>query len=147
MKLTPMFKRSIVVLFVMAGLLACSKKNYDTKGCPPDQICTEEFASIGVQFVNKAFNTVKIKDFTVTNMRTNAAIVAKNVIDPGFAPDIYFIATDSNKSEFSTQGDDIRITATDAATGKTATAILKISGGCNCHILNLSGNNKIVFDE
>jgi hypothetical protein len=142
-----MLKKTIAALLVVAGLLACSKKNYDTAGCPQNQICTDEFVAIGVQFVNKAFNTVRIKDITVTNLRTNAAIVAKNVIDPGFSPDTYFIATDSNKSEFSTQGDDIKITATDAATGKTATAILKISGGCNCHILNLSGNNKIVFDE
>jgi hypothetical protein len=58
-------------------------------------------------------------------LRTNTTLVAKNVIDPGFAPNTYFIATDSNKDEFSNNGDEVKITATSTATNKTASAIVK----------------------
>jgi ABC-type Fe3+-hydroxamate transport system substrate-binding protein len=139
-----MLKRITLLLFVCAiGFSACTQKK---SGCDAAQACTADFRSVGVKFVDKEGNPLAVKDLVVTNLRTNTAVIAKNVLDPGFSPDFHTIATDSNKDDFSTDGDEIKITATSTATNKTATATLKISGGCNCHINKLSGPEKIVIE-
>jgi hypothetical protein len=56
------------------------------------------------------------------------------------------IASDATKDEYSTDGDDIRITATSASTEQVKTVIIKISGGCNCHVAKLSGPDIVKFD-
>lgn len=138
-------KLSTLLFIVLAGFSAC-KSTQKNAGCAADQTCTAEFVSFAVEFVDKDGNNVVVKDITAINQRTKLAVVAKNVIDPGFAPNLHTIATDSNKSEFSVAGDDVTVTATSVATNKTASATFKISGGCNCHIAKLSGSNKIVFE-
>lgn len=142
-----MLKNTLCFLLIifMAGLSAC-KSTSKNAGCAANQICTEQFVSLGVQFVDKAGNRVSIKDITVTNQRTNKTVVLKNVVDPGFSLDYRIIATDDNKSDFSTTGDDVKVTATNAADNKTVSALYKISGGCNCHVVKLSGPDKIVFE-
>nr|WP_294945819.1 hypothetical protein [uncultured Mucilaginibacter sp.] len=140
-----MLRKLSFALLLLTGFSACNKANLPV-GCDANQNCTLEFRSLGVTFVDKDGNNIAVKDISVTNLRTNTAVVAKNVIDPGFSPNTYYVATDSNKDEFSTEGDDIKITATSTATNKTVSAALKISGGCNCHINKLSGPEKIVFE-
>ncbi|MBD1364011.1 hypothetical protein IDJ77_09340 [Mucilaginibacter sp. ZT4R22] len=138
-------KITFLLCLVAAGFAAC--KENKNSGCDAAQVCTEEFRSLGVTFTDKGGNNVTVKNVTVVNLRTNIPLVAKNVLDPGFAPYTYFIATDSNKDEFSVNGDDVKVTATSTATNKTVSAILKISGGiCNCHIGKISGPDKIVFE-
>ena len=138
-------KITFLLCLVAAGFAAC--KENKNSGCDAAQVCTEEFRSLGVTFTDKGGNIVAVKEVTAVNLRTNTAVVAKNMIDPSFAPNTYFIATDSNKDEFSINGDEVKITATSTATNKTASAIVKISGGiCNCHIGKISGPDKIVFE-
>jgi hypothetical protein len=141
-----MLKKVTLLLCLSAlGISACTKNSKNT-ACNIQQACTEEFRSFGIQFVNSAGDNVEVKDVTVVNLRTNKPIVARNVLDPGFSPNIYFVATDSNKDEFSSEGDEVKITATSTGSNKTAFAIVKISGGsCNCHISKISGPDKIVF--
>jgi hypothetical protein len=140
-----MKKITFLLCLVAMGFSSC--KENKNSGCDAAQLCTQEFRSLGVEFTDKGGNNVTVKDVTAVNLRTNTAVVAKNVIDPGFAPNTYFIATDSNKDEFSNNGDEVKITATSTATNKTASAIVKISGGiCNCHISKISGPDKIVFE-
>ncbi|WP_143822294.1 hypothetical protein [Mucilaginibacter pedocola] len=136
-------KITFLLCLTTTGFTACTNKK---NSCDASQMCTEEFRSISVRFQDKAGSTVAVKDIVVTNLRTNTAIVAKGVIDPGFSPDLHTIATDSNKSDFSAEGDNVKVTATSVADSKTATATLKISGGCNCHISKLSGPEIIVFE-
>jgi hypothetical protein len=138
-------KITFLLCLIAIGFAAC--KENKNSGCDAAQLCTEEFRSLGVEFTDKGGNNVTVKNVTAVNLRTNIPLVAKNVIDPGFAPNTYFIATDSNKDEFSNNGDEVKITATSTATNKTASAIVKISGGiCNCHISKVSGPDKIVFE-
>jgi len=73
-------------------------------------------------------------------------IVAGGDIDPGFSPGFKTIATDSNLDEFSTGGDNVQISATHPDTHQIKTAVVKIAGGCACHISKISGPDTVVFD-
>jgi hypothetical protein len=139
-----MKKLIILCLSLAIVTLSCTKK-LNNGGCPT-QMCTDIFASVGTQFVNKDGNNVAVKDFTVINLRTNKPIVAKNMVDPGFSPMHHTIVSDGNKKELSTEGDELKVSAINAATNKPISAIYKISGGCNCHVERLSGPEKIVVD-
>lgn len=112
------------------------------------QACTLEFASITVRFVTREGLPTPGKNVTVINLRTHQAIIAKGngAVVPSAGPNLFTIATDNNKSEFSTEGDDIELTATDVITNITKTTTFKISGGCNCHIAKISGPDKITFN-
>ena len=140
-----MKKLLVLILPLLIVLAACRKKD-NSAGCQTSRACTAEFASIGVQFIDKDGNYLKVNDITVTNLRSNSEILVKNKVEAGFSPNTYFIATDANKDEFSTAGDDVKLTTTTVGTNKLVTAMLKISGGCNCHIQKVSGTNKIVVE-
>jgi hypothetical protein len=136
-------KKLILLCLSLAVITSSCSKKLKTDGCPTGQICTMMFASVGVEFVDKSGNNVPVKDFKVFNMRTNKFIEAKGIIEQGSASTHYTIVTDGNKKELSTEGDDIKVTAT--YNGKTTiAATFKISGGCNCHVEKLSGTDKIV---
>ncbi|WP_121812692.1 hypothetical protein [Mucilaginibacter kameinonensis] len=140
--------RKYFVFFLIASALLSCKKHNQQAGCP-SQACTQEFASITVHFVTKDGLPTPGKNVTVINLRTHEAIIAKGnggAVIPSIGPNLFTIATDNNKSEFSTEGDDVELTATDVVTNITKTATFKISGGCNCHISKISGPDKIVFD-
>jgi hypothetical protein len=137
-----------IFLFLMAAAFSGCKKHNQQTGCP-SQACTADFASLTVNFVDKDGVPVPGKNVTVINLRTHETIIAignGGPVVPTIGPFLYTIATDNNKSEFSTEGDDIELTATDAITNITKTTTFKISGGCNCHIAKVSGPDKIVFD-
>ena len=132
------------VLLATVALSACSKK-LKSDGCPP-QMCTMEFATVGVKFTDKAGSPVNVKQVKVENTRTNKAIVTQGAITGADnAAGNYVVVTDSNKKEISSNGDDIKITAT-TADGKTASATIKVIGGCNCHVKRISGPETIVFE-
>ncbi|GGB25523.1 MULTISPECIES: hypothetical protein [Mucilaginibacter] len=137
-----------IILFMIASvLLGCKKHNQQT-GCP-SQACTLNFASLYVNFVDKDGQMAFGKDVKVVNLRTKQTVIAKG--NPGppsttVGPHLYTIATDNNKNEFSTEGDDVELTVTNIQTGATQTALFKISGGCNCHIAKVSGPATIVLN-
>ncbi|MEO7214129.1 hypothetical protein [Mucilaginibacter sp.] len=136
----------ITSLFCLIAIGFAGCKENKNSGCDAQQLCTQEFRSLGVMFTDKNGDNVTVKDLTIINQRTGKAIVPKNTIDPGFSPNMHYIATDSNKDEFSTNGDDVKVTATSTTTNKTVSAIIKISGGCDCHISKIAGPDKIVFE-
>ncbi|TWR29296.1 hypothetical protein FPZ43_10060 [Mucilaginibacter pallidiroseus] len=80
-------------LAIAVTLSACSKK-LNSEGCPTNQMCTMEFATLGLQFVDGAGNAVAVKNVTITNKRTNQPIVANNDAP---ASGNYVIVTDANK--------------------------------------------------
>jgi hypothetical protein len=140
-----MRKATLFILLAAIGLSACKKNNNHT-ACGT-QTCTASFVYIGVAFNNSNGEATSVKDVTVVNMRTGKPLKL-----PPYPPAVDFmygsilIASDENKDQFSTQGDDIKITATSATTGQVKIAVIKISGGCNCHVEKISGPVKIVFD-
>lgn len=140
--------RKYFVFFLIASVLLGCKKHNQQKGCAV-QACTLEFASITVHFVTGDGLPTPGKNVTVINLRTHEAIIAKGnggAVVPSIGPNLFTLATDNNKSEFSTEGDDVELTATDVVTNITKTVTFKISGGCNCHISKVSGPDKIVFN-
>lgn len=139
------FTKIIAAVLIITGFTACSKK-LKTDGCPTGQICTMIFTSLSVNFVDKAGNPVNVKDVKVLNLRTNAAILAQGMGSMVGQGGKYVYVTDGNKKQLSTEGDDVKITATNAATNKTVTAIIKVSGGCNCHVAKVSGEDTITFE-
>jgi hypothetical protein len=48
--------------------------------------------------------------------------------------------------DYSTDGDIIKVSATDPATNQTKSVNMKISGGCNCHVAKISGPDTVKFD-
>lgn len=136
--------RKILLLLLVTVCLSC-KKNHQKPGCSIS-VCTQEFASIGIRFVNKAGSGVTVTNFSAKNLRSDSLIVAGGGVDPGFSPGFKAIATDNNLEQFSTGGDDVRVSATNPSTDQTKTAIVKIAGGCACHISKISGPDTVVFD-
>lgn len=135
------FSALLLAAFVFS---ACSPKT--TGGCPTGQMCTMIFTTITVEFADAAGKPVKVKNVEIFNRSSNKPIVAVGIKGPEFVLDKYVIVTDANKKELSSNGDDITVTATSIATGKTVTGVYKVSGGCNCHVQKISGPDKIVFN-
>ncbi|MEO7214128.1 hypothetical protein [Mucilaginibacter sp.] len=141
---TPLIKL-IAFLAVVTSFAACSKK-INGGGCPTGQMCTMQFVTLSVNFVDKAGKAVTVKDVKVVNQRNNTAILAEGMSSMVNQAGRYVFVTDANKKQLSTDGDDLKITATNAVTNKTVSAIIKISGGCNCHVSKVSGSDDIVFE-
>lgn len=140
--------RKYFILFLLATTLFGCKKHNQQTGCS-SRPCTANFVVLFVSFVNKDGEFAFGKDVKAINLRTHEAIIAKGnggPSSPTAGPHLYTIATDNNKSEFSTEGDDVELTATNVVTGITTTALLKISGGCNCHVAKVSGPDTIVLN-
>lgn len=136
--------RKILLFLLITACLSC-KKNHQKPGCSIGK-CTLEFASVGIRFVDKAGEGVIVTNFSAKNLRSDSLIVAGAVIDPGFSPAYKTIATDNNLKQFSTEGDNVQITATHPDTHQIKTAVVKIAGGCACHISKISGPDTVTFD-
>jgi hypothetical protein len=90
---------------------------------------------------------VAVKDVTVINLRTKKPVTPP-LYPPAthYTPNTMLIASDGTREEFSSAGDDVEITATNTATGQIKKTVVKISGGCNCHVSRVSGPIKLIFD-
>jgi hypothetical protein len=136
--------RRIFVLVVITSFFTSCNKNRQQPACAITT-CTQEFVSVGVRFVDKNGVGVAVENFAAKNLRSDSAIVVPG-IDPGFSPAFKTIANDGLINKFSTGGDNVKITATNPSTHQIKTAIVKIAGGCACHISKVSGPDTIVFD-
>jgi hypothetical protein len=136
--------RRILLLLLVVSFTACNK-NRQQPACAIG-VCTEQFVSVGVRFVDKNGDGVAVENFAAKNLRSDSVIVVPGVIDPGFSPAFKTIANDNIINKFSTSGDNVKITATNPSTHQIKTAIVKIAGGCACHISKVSGPDTIVFD-
>ena len=98
-----------------------------------------------MHFTDAGNNPVIVTDFKVFDLRTNKAIV--HITPPNAVASNYMeVVDDKDLKDLSTYGDNIRVSATDPSTGQTKTAILKIAGGCNCHVAKLAGPDTIQFN-
>ncbi|WPV01476.1 hypothetical protein SNE26_06790 [Mucilaginibacter sp. cycad4] len=136
--------RKISFILLMVSLGACTKKA-NKPACSISE-CTQEFRSVGIRFTDKAGAGVDVQNFSVKNLRSDSIIAGQGVIDPGFSPAYRTIATDGNKAQLSAEGDNLEISATHPVTHQVKTAIVKIAGGCACHISKISGPDTVAFD-
>ncbi|SDH70890.1 hypothetical protein SAMN05421827_14111 [Pedobacter terrae] len=138
-------KKITLALLVGITLLTC-KKNKATSDCG-DKICTEEFASIMIKFVDNKGGGAEVKDFNVINQRTGKRMIANSSISTSTTRGVFIIVDDQNKLDLSEQGDDLKITGTSADTQQTKSVVVKVSGGkCACHIVKISGPGQIAFN-
>jgi hypothetical protein len=138
--------KKILLFLLVVGCFACNKNKHQKSNCSID-FCTEEFASINIRYVDKAGKNAGVKDFTVTNLRTNKVIDVQPSVPPGSPSGYKTVATDNNIKEFSSEGDDVSVAATDSLTLQTKATIMKIVGGeCACHIIKKTGPDKVAFD-
>lgn len=138
-------KKITFALLVGITLLTC-KKNKTTSDCG-DKICTEEFASIMINFVDNKGTGVDVKDFDVINQRTGKRIMANSSISSSTTRGVFIVVDDQNKLDLSEQGDELKITGTSLDTQQTKSVIIKVSGGkCACHIAKISGPDQVAFN-
>lgn len=138
-----MLKKLLLFSLIAIVFSACDKKPVKAAGCQ-SQVCTDLFASVGIRFVDANGNGLAgVTNFTVLDTRTNQQLHPPSI--PVACCGSFTIATDNEKSDLSTTGDDLKVTATDPKTNITETAIVKVSGGCNCHVQKVSGPDSVVF--
>ncbi|QEC77947.1 hypothetical protein [Mucilaginibacter ginsenosidivorax] len=140
-----MIRRILLLLLIASFTFTACNKKHQQPACTIG-VCTQQFVSVGVHFANKNGDGVNVENFVAKNLRSDSVIVAPGVIDPGFSPAYKTIANDNIINKFSTGGDNVQITATNPSTHQTKTAIVKIAGGCACHVSRVSGPDTIVFD-
>jgi hypothetical protein len=138
-----MYKKFSFLLLILLISQACNK-NKVTPGCHL-QVCTDIFTSIGATFEDNQGQPIAIENLQVKNLHTNLNLTRRvnNVL---WVIGYYIIADDSALKQLSTDGDDIQVSATNPATNQTKTTIFKIEGGCNCHVIKISGPDKIMFN-
>jgi hypothetical protein len=138
-------KKIALVLLLGVALLTC-KKNKTTSDCG-EKICTEEFASVVLKFVDNKGAGAEVKDFYVINQRTGERVRANSSVYTSTIKGVFIIVDDNNKLGLSEQGDDLKITGTSVETKQTKSAVIKVNGGkCACHINKISGPQQIAFD-
>lgn len=137
--------KRILLLMLIAAFSACNKNNRVKPGCSTG-ICTDLFATINIHYVDNTGTGIGVKDFSVKNLRTGLAVKTGGSFDYGASSGIRSVADDGNLKEFSSEGDEVQVSATDSLTNQTMVSTLKISGGCTCHIEKLSGPDTVKFD-
>ncbi|MBD1387648.1 hypothetical protein IDJ75_20350 [Mucilaginibacter rigui] len=100
-----------------------------------------------VAFTDNQGKPTIVEEYSLKNLRTDKP-VTRIPTDPiiDYVAGYVLVANDGIKTEFSTEGDDVEITAKSKATGQVKKVIVKISGGCNCHVAKLSGPDTVKFD-
>jgi hypothetical protein len=139
-------KKPLLFLLLMVIYSACSKKTHQNAAAPCNPgMCTMMFATIGINFVDKAGNAVAVKDFKAVNLRTNKNIQTEATPASGENSGFHVIATDGNMKEFTNEGDEVKVTGTNAATNQIQSITVKITGGCACHVAKVAGPDKVVL--
>ena len=134
----------LIILFIVAVSLASCKKTQKKTPCGP-QICTDLFASVGIHYTDNSGKPIAVNNFSVFDVTSNKQL-HPGVPNWDLVMGYYIVASDNNKMDYSTEGDNIKVSATDPATNQAKIINLKISGGCNCHVARISGPDTVKFD-
>lgn len=133
-----------LLLLIFIALSACKWRS--NGGCSTGERAAA-FDPAGVLFDNKDGSRANVGKVEMINLRTNKPVKkVESPFDVDYQPGFVLIATDETKSEFSTEGDDVKVTAKNTKTGQVKSVVVKISGGSNCHAERISGPDKVVFD-
>ncbi|HTD39652.1 MAG TPA: hypothetical protein VK671_03460 [Mucilaginibacter sp.] len=138
--------RKLIILLIFAVLFsACTKTQQKNSACGT-QVCTALFATITIKFLDKNGNQIVVNNYTAINQRTKEVLHDNKLLAPGAYPPYYDVADDSDLKKLSADGDNIIVSGTDPATNQVKTAVIKVAGGCICHVSKISGPDSIVFD-
>ena len=137
-------KKKLAIAVASLVLFSACRKNTQT-ACGT-QVCTDVFASVGVRFIDKNNSPVQVTGYAVLDLRTNKILYNVISASADLVPGYMIVADDSDLKDLTTDGDNIRVTATNPTTGQTLHTIFKISGGCNCHVGKVSGPDTIQFN-
>lgn len=138
-----MYKIALILICTIV-LTSCDKKEpADCEARP----CTQEFRMISIHFTDKDGNPTAVKNYSAINQRTGDSIKSASSAQMNMVQGSFIVVDDSHLKKLSAEGDEIKVSATSEATGQTKSAILKVAGGkCACHILKISGPEKVAFD-
>ena len=132
------------ILLSLFGLLiaGCGKNQQPRLSCNGTGLCTLEFASVNMLFTDNTDKPVNVQNFSAVNQRTGL----KLEVTPGNPMSVgsYIVVNDNTRDQLSDEGDNILVSGT--YNGQTKTAMVKISGGCNCHVKKESGPSTIKFN-
>ena len=134
----------IIILAAVILFESCTKTQQKNSACGT-QVCSAIFAAVGIHYTDNTGKPIAVSNFTVFDVTSNKQLYP-GVPNWDLVLGYYIVASDSNIKDYSTDGDIIKVSATDSATGQTKTVNLKISGGCNCHVARLSGPDTVAFD-
>jgi hypothetical protein len=138
-------KKLLLVLLIGSALLSCKKKTTDSD-CK-DRICTADFRSITIKFLDDKALDAEVRDFSVVNQRNGERVYTNSGMAANLTKGTYLVVDDGNTKYLSEEGDNLKITGTSVATNQTKSAIIKVTGGtCACHIHKVSGPEQITFD-
>ncbi len=140
--------RRYVVLIILTVIISGCKKVVLPKAVCEAKFCTTEAVSIPVSFSSYSYSLFTVKDVTAVNLRTGVKLAVNPApVRPDVPANTYIIAHDGMKEHFSDEGDEVLISGTHSATNQTKTAVMKIAGGCNCHVSKRQTDpSTIMFD-
>lgn len=136
--------RNLALALITTALLASCTKNQQQSACGT-QACTKNFVSVGVFFTDKQGKPVALEKYSVFNVSAGKQIYP-GLPSANLIMGYYIVASDNDIKDFSSEGDDIRVSAVDSTSAQTKTVNFKISGGCNCHVAKISGPETVAFD-
>jgi len=135
----------LVLLFIVLASCKPLGDQMERPACAT-QACTKEFRTVSMKFLDKDGNQVTVDNYKATNMRTGVVLHDNSILVPGVYPPYYNVADDSDLDKLSDNGDDVEVSGTYSSTGETKTAVVKVSGGCNCHVGRVSGPDSLKFN-
>lgn len=141
-----MIKRFSLLLLLACSFISCHKAQQQQQTVCGTQVCTALFAIIGIHFTDKNENAIVVQNYSVVNQRTHLVLTNSNPPANPYGLGYYIVADDNSKSQLSTEGDDVLVSATSPTTNQTKTVMFNISGGCNCHVGKVSGVETLAFD-
>lgn len=133
------------MLLLLVLICSACTKNQQKSACGT-QLCSDIFMSTGVHFTDNKGNPIAVQNFSAMDQRTQLNIGNTQTGFGTMAVGYYIIADDGDLKKLSTDGDNILISGTDPATHQTKTAMVKIQGGCSCHVAKLSGPDTLAFN-
>jgi len=140
-----MYKNSPFLLLILLSI-GCGK-NRIQPDCVTPSSCSTVFTSVGIHFTDNLGQPISIENFKAVNLRTHVNIAPALAEYGTFAPGHYIIADDGALQNISADGDEIEVSGFDPLTNQTRSAIVKIAGGCACHISKISGPDQIQFTQ
>ncbi|WP_256011962.1 hypothetical protein [Desertivirga xinjiangensis] len=130
-------------IFILLVLAACQT---ETEKVCEDRVCTEEFRSVGVRFLDNKGELLVVNDYQSLNKRTGKVLHSGNPADQPLEG-YYTVASDSDLRELSEKGDVIVVSARHPETEVLKETQFVVSGGrCACHISKISGPEQVTFE-
>src|ERR1700754_5112026 len=96
--------KNLAILFLSIVLLSSCSKNQSQKPTCGAHVCTAIFATVGVHVTDKQGNAIAVENFAVFNLSSNKQITP-GVPNLDLVKGYSIIASDSDKKDFSTDGD------------------------------------------